>query len=530
MVDQTSRRGRKHRKNLTERCTHVIYDYIPLAKFWLAITVNIYYKTLIVPGGYQPAGHQTGRRDLYNTPMPHRTVQVILVLLLILLAVFAPLILSGYSELRAASAAASHAEAAQHYYNAAQRIPWRGDLYELAGHYYYYARAYKEADAAYQKALARNALSSEGWVAWGDVVYLADDPARAGEIWERARGLANPAAQLHSRLAEVYQSEGELSRAAEALESYVASYPDDADAHYRLGLLLTLSNLDRATAELLSAARLDPQFGPAVETLQAALSQSSHDGTTAGRFLTAGRGLGLVNEWELAQVAFEAAVDADEEHAEAWAWLGEAKQHAISPDSGLEELERAVVLDPRSAPVRGLRGLYFQRVGNFRQARIEFETAAALDPENPAWLVSMGEAYAKTGDLIRALQAYQTATTLAPEDPGYWRLLAIFCAQNNVNVRDIGIPAAQKAVVLAPEDPDSMDVLGWLLFSDARYEEAAGMLSRALELDPNHAAAHLHAGMLYLQTGNRALAHDYLLRARELGNKEAELVLQQYFQ
>ncbi|HSL29869.1 MAG TPA: tetratricopeptide repeat protein, partial [Anaerolineales bacterium] len=194
------------------------------------------------------------------------------------------------------------------------------------------------------------------------------------------------------------------------------------------------------------------------------------------------------------------------------------------------ELDRAVMLEPRSPSVRGLRGLYFQRIGNFRQALLEFETAAALEPENPAWFVSAGEAHSKTGDLIRALQAYQTATILAPEDASYWRLLAIFCAQNNVNVRDVGIPAAQKAVVLEPEDPDSLDVLGWLLFSDARYEEARSMLSRALKLDPNHASAHFHLGLLYLQTGDRAVAHDYLLRARDLGNSEAEMVLQQYFQ
>jgi Flp pilus assembly protein TadD len=109
------------------------------------------------------------------------------------------------------------------------------------------------------------------------------------------------------------------------------------------------------------------------------------------------------------------------------------------------------------------------------------------------------------------------------------RLLAIFCAQNNVNVEDVGVAAAQKAVVLAPEDPESLAVLGWLLFMDARYEEAQRMLEHALELDPNHAAAHFHTGMLHLQRGNRDLARDHLMRARELGNQEAGMVLQQYF-
>jgi tetratricopeptide (TPR) repeat protein len=282
-------------------------------------------------------------------------------------------------------------------------------------------------------------------------------------------------------------------------------------------------------AELASAAALDAEFGPAVETLRAALEMALQSPAGSARYVFIGRGLGLVREWELARAAFESAVEADGENAEAWAWLGEANQQTDPSEAGIEALDRALALDPRLPAVRGLRGLYFQRIGNFRQALAEFRAAAALEPENPAWYVSIGEAYSKNGDLIRALEAYRTATELAPGDPGYWRLLAIFCAQNNVNVRDAGVPAAQQAVVLSPEDPAALDVLGWLLILDARYAEAERMLTRALELDPGNASAHLHLGTLYLQLNERAMAYDHLVQARDLGSQEAGMVLQQYF-
>jgi Flp pilus assembly protein TadD len=83
--------------------------------------------------------------------------------------------------------------------------------------------------------------------------------------------------------------------------------------------------------------------------------------------------------------------------------------------------------------------------------------------------------------------------------------------------------------VLAPDDADSLDVLGWLLSLDGRYEEAGRMLGRALELDPQHASAHFHFGVLLMQTNERASAYDHLVQARDLGNKEAEFVLKQYF-
>ena len=195
----------------------------------------------------------------------------------------------------------------------------------------------------------------------------------------------------------------------------------------------------------------------------------------------------------------------------------------------LVSLERALALDPNSPAVRGLRGLYFQRVGNFRQALTEFQAAAALEPNNPTWLVSIGESYAKLGDLIRALEAYKAAAILAPEDASYWRLLAIFCGQNNVNITDIGVPAAQKAVILTKGDVPSLDVLGWLLILDSQYQEAERMLDRALELDSQNASVHFHLGMLYLQTNERARAYDHLVQARDLGNVDAEAFLSQYF-
>jgi len=256
----------------------------------------------------------------------------------------------------------------------------------------------------------------------------------------------------------------------------------------------------------------------------ASLSESA-----SARFTLTGRGLGLVNEWQLARRAFESAVEADEKDAEAWAWLGEANQQTGLAEGGSSELDQALAINPNSPTVRGLRGLYFQRVGNFRQALAEFESAAALEPENPAWLVSLGEAHAKTGDLIRALKSYQAATALAPEDAAYWRVLAIFCAQNYVNIKDVGVPAAQQAVILANADAASLDVLGWLLTFDTRYEEAERMLTRALELDSQNASAHLHLGMLYLQTDQRASAYDHFIQARDLGNPEAEVILHQYF-
>ena len=375
-----------------------------------------------------------------------------LVLLVILLAVSVPFISSGYSEIKMAETASSHLDAAMHYQAAALRIPWRPDLYELAGHHFYYAEEYLQADAAYQKAFNRKALSPDGWVAWGDVIFLSGDPARAEEIWQQGLEQPNVSDNLYSRLANTYQENRDYSKAAQYLQLYVNDHPEDASAHYRLGLLLTLSKPNDALTELISASQLDPQFDPAVQTLRTALNLASVSTSPSQEKVVIGRGLGLVNEWEFAQVIFEEAVKLDENNAEAWAWLGEGNQQSGRNDA-LTYLDRALSLDPDSSVIRGLRGLYFQRTGNHREALIEYQAAAKLEPDNPVWYVSIGEEFSKLGDLIRALEAYQYTTTLEPDNAEYWQLLAGFCGQNNVDLRNVGIPAAQKAVLLTPKDP-----------------------------------------------------------------------------
>jgi tetratricopeptide (TPR) repeat protein len=460
--------------------------------------------------------------------MHRNALQTFLVLLLLLSAIFIPFISSGYGEIKQAEKAASYPDIAHHYLTAAKRLPWRPDLYELAGTAYYHARDYPNAGTWYQRAFQRHALSPEGWVAWGDVSYLNNEVERAFKIWKDGLDQSKFSEKLYSRLAQMYQEQRDYASAAENLQKYVAAHPEDASAQYRLGLLQTLTDPDSAASDLLSASQLDPQFDPAVQTLRTTLNLASLKDSPSERLVTIGRGLGLVNEWELALAAFDEAVKADENNAEAWAWLAEANQQTGGSEA-LTHLERALNLDPNSPTVRSLRGLYFQRVGNNRDALAEFQAAAKLDPQNPATFISLGDAFALNGDLILGLQSYQYATTLAPDNAEYWSLLASFCGQNSINIADVGIPAAHQAMSLSKEDPAVMDVLGWLLLLNGQTNDAERILLRALELDSNDASAHFHLSVLYLQTGNRVSAYDHLVKARDLGSADAEAVLKQYF-
>jgi tetratricopeptide (TPR) repeat protein len=464
------------------------------------------------------------------------TLRTVSILFVILAAIYVPIVISGYSELDKAAGSTSYLEAAKHHQTAARRLFWRADLYERAGHEYYYAKEYVLAEAMYQKTFQRHSLSPDGWVAWGDVIYLMGDPERAAQIWKQALEQPGYSEKLYSRLAQTYKESKDYVEAAHYLQLYVSNHLDDASARYRLGLLLTLSDPKLAAQELSAASQLDLNLDPASQTLRTALNLASLSESPSEQKTIIGRGLGLVYEWELARTAFEQAVQLNADNAEAWAWLAEADQQSAGEETldqvrsdAIVKLVRAASLNPNSAVVHVLRGLYFQRVGNHYEALAEFQTAAKLNPDDPTLYVSIAESFTNLGDLIRALEAYQAAVSIVPDDATYWRLLAQFSAQYNVNVVDVGVPAAQRAVIIAKNDPADLDLLGWLLLIAGRYPEAERQLLQALELAPQSASIHFHLALLYLQLEQPDMARDYLIRARDLGSVEAQTALTEYF-
>jgi protein O-GlcNAc transferase len=227
-----------------------------------------------------------------------------------------------------------------------------------------------------------------------------------------------------------------------------------------------------------------------------------------------GRGLGLVGEWWLAEQAFQDATNADPRSPEAWAWLGESRQQ--TGKDGKQELDRALSLDANNTLVRGLRGLYWKRQGKYLAELTEYKRAAQLEPNNPEWQAALGDAYTSSGDMVSALAAYQKATSLAPSNSTYWRLLALFCADNGVQVTDIGLHAGRKAVALAPEDPQALDALGWAFAQAGLLYNAEETLIKATKIAPESALAHVHLAETYLRKGDQSAALHELTAAQKL--------------
>ncbi len=434
-------------------------------------------------------------------------LRVVSILFALLLAVITPVVLSGYLDVAKAEAAFAQSDfikAGRYFEMGARLLPWRPKLWDSAGFSYAIAHDWQHAQPALENGRKLGVLSINSWILYGNSYCCDGVDQQSLDIWSSGLKQYPKALIFYYWAAWANRDRRDYTAEQQALQAWLTSGQGKAVDYYRMGELLMASNPERAYAPLQQAARMDTSYAPAVSTLQAWLDLAVRQTDTASELVLIGRGLGTAGDWPLAQSVFEQAVAADPQNGESWALLGEA--HQENGAEGKAELDRALVLAPNSALVHGLRGLYWKRQGQDHARLAEYQAAARLEPASAEWQADVGEAYGATGNPADAFASYQKATTLAPDNAAYWSLLALFCADNDSHVLDVGLPAARKAAQLAPNDPQALDSLGWSLAQTGQLSDAQPTLMKATLLDPASASAHLHLAQTYLRQGDQKSA------------------------
>lgn len=428
----------------------------------------------------------------------------------------------------------AHLLAAEHLAQAANLELGRADLWEQAGDEALQGNDPKKAVSYFKQAAASGILSTDGQLKLGDALQASGDTAGAIQTWQAL--LSSP--QAWSRLADAHASQKDYAAEVSDLKTLIRLEPGQAQTTYRLALLETATDPASAPAYLAQAALLDPSRAPAVQSIQLSLDAAGLQSDPAYTFLLAGRALAALDEWDLAAEAFYRATLLRADYAEAWAYLGEARQHTtpqkVDDQAGLAELQKSWDLDPASLSANTFLGFYWERHAKPDLALVYLKKAATLDPKNPVLPTELGNATAALGDLPAAQVYYQQAIDLDPQNPVYWRILAEFSLTHQIQVREIALPAARQAVLLEPQNPIGLDLLGQSFFLLEDYANAARTLQRALLASPTYPPAHLHLGQTYLmqgdlQKGRQELEETIQLSPGSPSADQARRVIQRYF-
>jgi Tfp pilus assembly protein PilF len=157
-------------------------------------------------------------------------------------------------------------------------------------------------------------------------------------------------------------------------------------------------------------------------------------------------------------------------------------------------------------------GMANERTGNYPAAVEAYKRGLEVQPDNVELLNAMGFALFQQGESGKAVVALERALEV---DPQHWK------AHNNMALASIDLGELEMAeahyresLAIEPQ-PAIYNDLGFVLERQGLPEDAAAAYRKALELDPESAAAHYNLGVSLARSGDFAEAEPHLLAAVE---------------
>lgn len=134
-------------------------------------------------------------------------------------------------------------------------------------------------------------------------------------------------------------------------------------------------------------------------------------------------------------------------------------------------------------------GLVLEAMGKVREARENYEKAAELDPEDPAPWLGLGDLARKEGDFLEALSSYRKGRKAAPQAPE----LTLKEGQTLLDLKKLkkGAAVLEELAAMPDVDPGIVTTAGILLAKFDEDEKAMVLYEAALASDDAYAAAHL---------------------------------------
>jgi tetratricopeptide (TPR) repeat protein len=312
--------------------------------------------------------------------------------------------------------------------------------------------------------------------------------------WENAGKSCPDTITFLYTLAQAYLKEDDLVTARSILEELVSLEPHHEDGLYCLSLITASIEPEDALPYLLRVEALSPGARPLSMALIQAIEDARSQDEPSYTLAQVGQTFARYGEWEMATRTFQNALALKPDYIEARAYLGLALDR--SGQDGLEQIMTAIEAAENAALPRMFLAFHWQGQDQPDLALEQLNIASQLDPTNPAIAAELGAIYAALGDTRSAIAAYRHATDLAPEDPRYWNLLTQYSLTNEIEVRNLGLPAARNAVILAPKDPAPLDALGYAHFLVGNFHLSDRLLRRAMNLAPQEAEIQYHIGLL----------------------------------
>ena len=168
----------------------------------------------------------------------------------------------------------------------------------------------------------------------------------------------------------------------------------------------------------------------------------------------------------------------------------------------IEDLSRAIELDPKEYRIYGLRGAAKLEVGDWDGALLDYNKVIELNPSNALGYSGRASAKHRKNDLAGAIQDYSEALTRAPRTADHW------VNRGAVKLQNDDYPGAiadcKKALEINPKESVALQNLGTAYLKTKDLDAALSAYSKVIELEPRWPAPYFERGKTGYRKGDYA--------------------------
>ncbi len=255
--------------------------------------------------------------------------------------------------------------------------------------------------------------------------------------------------------------------------------------------------------KLLGAA-LQMQGKPAVAAFQKNVELMPED---AEAHFNLGVVLKREGRFEEAASSYRRALAIRVDYAEAHSNLGNVLKDLGQLDGAVQSFRRALQIKPNSPDAHNNLGTVLKDLGQFNEAADSYRRALQLHPDYADAYYNLGNVLRDLGQLGAAAENYQRATRLKPDHADTYNNLGT--TYKDLARYDEALASYRRAIETRPDFAEAYGNVGSLLMDIGDYDGAIANYRRALDLKPDYADA--QSSLLFILNYSASYSAEYCL-------------------
>lgn len=354
----------------------------------------------------------------------------------------------------------------------------------------------EEALTRFEQATLLVPQSFHAWYLRGTIELTLDQLEAAELSFQEALKRGPHNTEVRYLLAHTHFLQDYVEEAAGELQTLLAETPDFLDAYYDCGVALQImGRYEDAIAVFLRRLEFSPDFDT---SLMCAMTYE------------------LVHDYEHALEHYHDALQLDPENVMVIENYGATCLELGRYEEALANFQHALELDPGSPDAMYGRGRTYFCMEKTDLALEDLSVVVRLDPENTLAWSMLGQVKLYLGQNAEALECFDKALAMDPDI-----LIYDFRAQAKTALGDLSgaLDELQEGLKQEPENEELAELYGMTLMEMLRYEEAAEIFGRLIELLPTDVTPYLRRGEAWYQLGNSAAAMADFRQSLEIARK-----------